>query len=188
MAPGETPAGNWENRLRDLFADLEQQAEGLHLSERDAEVSDRSRSEYSRVTMASRLHASMHRTCTMRLLGAGRLEGTLIRIGLNWCLVRAAPSGVEWIIRLDAILDIGGLSDRAVSEPARSVLGRLGLGSALRGVAESGAAVVFEHVDGTRQRGVIVRVGADFAEVRDASALGGGYVLPFAAMAAVRKV
>lgn len=180
--------------LGGLFEDLEQQAEGLHLAERDAEVADRSRAEYSQVTLAARLHASVGGVPSLRVQGVGTLEGLLVRVGLDWCLVRTEPAGQEWIVRLAALLGARGLSARAVSEPARSVLARLGLGSALRHVAESGAGVVLEHVDGGRQRGTIVRVGADFVEIAGAREFGTDpwtdepdrLVLPFAAMAALR--
>ena len=185
----------WEDRLRDVFEDLEQQAEGLHLSERDAEVVDRSRAEYTQVTMASRLHASIGSTLTLRILGVGHLQGMLMRVGSDWLLVRADPTGQEWIVSMPAVRDVRGLSTHAVSEPARSALTRLGLGSALRGVAETGATAVFEHVDGTQQRGALVRVGKDFVQIRRAEETGAPtlgderdcHVLPFGTLAAVRR-
>lgn len=97
-----------------------------------------------------------------------------------------------------SILDVRGLSQRAVSEPARSVVTRLGLRSALREVAESGLSVVFAQVDGSQLRGVVLRVGADFVEIREETGLDTTYdtikqrgdleihVLPFAALAAAR--
>ena len=42
-----------------LFDDLEQQAESLYAEERDLELADRTRAEYSAVTLASRLMASL---------------------------------------------------------------------------------------------------------------------------------
>ncbi len=186
---------SWEHRLCDLFDDLEQQAEGLHLLERDAEVADRSRAEYSQVTMAARLNGSVGERLVLRLLGVGRLEGTLMRVGSDWFLLNGAPWGQGWMVRTAAVVDASGLSERAVTEPARSVVSRLGLGSALRGVTESGSAVVLEHLDGNRQRGTPVRVGADFVEIGggvDGESLTRGTartsrVLPFAALAAVRE-
>ncbi len=186
--------GNREGSLHGLFEDLEQQAEGLHLAERDAEVTDRSRAEYSQVTMAARMHASVGGNFSLRVQGVGRLAGVLVRVGSDWCLVRAEPAGQEWIVQLRAILEVAGLSPRAVSEPARSVLARLGLGSALRHVAESGAVVVLDCVDGSRRRGTLVRVGADFVEVAGGEEPAtphregdpGRCVLPFAALAAIR--
>ena len=185
----------WDDRLRNVFEDLEQQAEGLHLAARDAEVSDRSRAEYATVTLASRLHASVGSALTLRIVGVGRLQGLLMRVGLDWLLIRTDPTAQERIVSMAAVRDVRGLSDRAVSEPARSVLTRLGLGSALREVAEAGATAVFEHLDGTQQRGALVRVGDDFVEIRTVSEVGTPdrdteadyHVLPFTGLAAVRR-
>ena len=158
----------WEEKLLDLFEDLEQQAAGLHLAERDAEIADRSRSEYASVTLVSRLHGSVDAVVTLDVIGVGVLEGTLLRVGADWCLVRSSPSGHEWIVALAAVKRAGGLTDRAVNERARSVVARLGLGSALRGVADTHAVIVVHHVDGTQGRGRLARVGADFVELASA--------------------
>lgn len=158
----------WEEKLLDLFEDLEQQAAGLHLAERDAEIADRSRSEYAGVTLVSRLHGSVDEVVTLDVIGVGVLEGTLLRVGADWCLVRSSPSGHEWIVALAAVKRAGGLTDRAVNERARSVVARLGLGSALRGVADTHAVIVVHHVDGTQGRGRLARVGADFVELASA--------------------
>lgn len=184
-----------EDSIGDLFEDLEQQAEGLHLAARDAELVDRSRSEYAEVTFAARLNASVGSPVALTVAGVGPLHGTLARVGLDWCLLEAAPSpGQEWVIALAAIRQAGGLSERAVSEVARSVAARLPIRSALRRLADSRAEVVLHHVDGTQLRGRLARVGADFVEVNavsdDAgtrSRPGRADVLPLALLAAVRR-
>ena len=43
---------SWEESMFAVFDDLEQQAQGLHLAERDAEVADLTVAEYSRVSLA----------------------------------------------------------------------------------------------------------------------------------------
>ena len=45
---------SWEESMFAVFEDLEQQAEGLHLVERDAEVADLTVAEYCRISLASR--------------------------------------------------------------------------------------------------------------------------------------
>ena len=45
---------SWHESMFAVFDDLEQQAEGLHLAERDAEVADLTLAEYTRVTLAAR--------------------------------------------------------------------------------------------------------------------------------------
>lgn len=187
--------------LGDVFEDLEQQAEGLHLAERDAELVDRSRSEYAQVTFAARLHASVGRAVTLTVTGVGRLDGTLARAGVDWCLVEtpATPTAQEWVVAVPAVSRAGGLSERAVNESARSVVARLTMRSALRGIADSRAEVLLHHLDGSQVRGRLARVGADFVEVVTASDAGadsgggarhrgrGAEVLALSLLAAVRR-
>lgn len=153
------------DRLGRLFEDLEQQAEGLHLAERDAELVDRSRSEYAEVTFAARLHASVGSAVTFWLPGVGALEGTLARVGQGWCLLEASPSGQEWVVPLPAVTRAAGLSERAVNAAARSLVARLPLRSALRQIADARVEVVLHHLDGTQCGGRMARVGADFVEL-----------------------
>lgn len=184
-----------EKRLNGLFEDLEQQAEGLRLSDRDAEIADRVRAEYAAVDFAARLHASVSASVRLTVTGLGAVEGMLTRTGVGWCLLEDVGSGREWILRTAAVTRAQGLSDAAVGAPARSALTRLGLGSALRGLSDSRAPVVLVHVDGSRTQGQLGRVGADFVEVR------GGYdghdrghtagrvdLVPFDSLAAVHPV
>ena len=189
---GDRPSMRWDEKLLDLFEDLEQQAAGLHLAERDAEIADRSRSEYAGVTLVSRLHGSVGAVVTLDVIGVGVVEGTLLRVGADWCLIRSSSSGHEWIVALAGLKRAGGLTDRAVNEVARSVAARLRLGSALRGVADTQAVVLVHHVDGTQSRGHLARVGADFVELISAddhrpNPQGRGDILGFDSLAAIRR-
>jgi len=187
---GDRFSMRWEDKLLDLFEDLEQQAAGLHLAERDAEIADRSRAEYAGVTLASRLHGSLGAVVTLDVIGVGVVEGTLLRVGADWCLVRSSPAGHEWIVVLAGVKRAGGLSARAVNELARPVVARLGLGSALRGVADTQTVILVHHLDGTQSRGRLARVGADFVELVSADGdrpiTGQADVLSFDSLAAVR--
>lgn len=181
---------HWDHGLGDLFEDLEQQAEGLRLAERDAEITDRSTSEYAEVTFAARIHASTSHEVRLSVQGVGAVDGTLLRAGLDWCLVGSLEPSREWVIRLSAVQSAAGLSERAVSEAARPAVTRLGLASVLRRVAESRRPVVLTHLDGRQTQGALLRVGADFVEVaEDREELGRGTgrinLVPFAAVAAV---
>ena len=69
----------WEERLLDLFDDLEQQADGIALAERDALVAEQSRAEYAAVTLADRLHASVGTRLLLDV--AARLIDARTRIG-----------------------------------------------------------------------------------------------------------
>jgi hypothetical protein len=191
----------WDDRLLALFEDLEQQAEGLALSDRDVEVAERGRAEYSRVDLAARLHGSVGRRLAVEVTGLGRLDVVLRRVGSDWCL--AIDDRQEWLLRFAAMTGLRGLSDRALSEPVRSVAGRLGLGSALRGVAEEDLPVTVHRVPSGAIRGRLRRIGADFCELLLDVEGPGDYrgapdshrdgppesveVVPFAAVAALRR-
>lgn len=169
-----SPTGSSEGPfepMATLFEDLEQQAEALQLAERDAEVADRAQGEYAAVALAARLHASVGMHVRLGVVGVGRLEGQVRRVGPEWLGVRGARGGVtegpafDWIVRIAALRTVQGASELAVSEAARSVTARLGIGSVLRSLARSRAAVLVHHLDGSSCSGVIGRVGADFVEL-----------------------
>lgn len=173
----------WEDDLFALFDDLEQQAEALYDADRDAELADRSRTEYQRVTLASRLMASTGLEVVLDVTGVGVVAGTLERVATGWCVLRGPAQ--DWVVRLEAVGAVTGASARSVPEVAWAAVTRLGLGSALRRLAEAEERCVLHLVDGTRHDGVPTRVGADFVEVRvtaDRQAL-----VAFAAIAAVQS-
>ena len=174
---------DWDEQLFAVFDDLEQQAEALYDADREAELADRGRAEYAAVSLASRLMASVDRAVTLEVLGVGRVEGTLRRVGSGWCLLHGV--GGDWVVPLEAVASVGGASERSLPEVAWSPLTRLGTGSALRRRAEEGVRCLLHLRDGTRHEGTVGRVGADFAEVRGP---GGRVVLvPFAALGAVQS-
>ena len=182
----------WEEMLLDLFDDLEQQAEGLALAERDAEVAELSRAEYAHVDFASRLHASTGHQVVLVVAGIGHIEARIVRVGVDWLL--ADDGRHEWILRTPALAHARGLSEQAVGEQNRALPARVGVGSALRSVADTKAAVVLHRLDGASVRGQLRRVGADFVELwvsEHAEAWRPGpeghvEVVPFLALAAVR--
>lgn len=173
----------WEDELFALFDDLEQQAEVLYDAHRDVDLADRSRAEYAQVTLASRLMASVDRELTLELRGVGQVAGTLQRLGAGWCLVNG--SGQDWIVPTTAITRVRGASDRSVPEVAWSPLSRLGLGSALRRIADSCSPCRVHLVDGAQQEVVLSRVGRDFVEALgpDAQPL----LIPFGQLSAVQS-
>lgn len=184
----------WEQRLLALFDDLEQQAEGLALAERDARVADLSRAEYGELDLASRLHAAVGAVLLLDVAGVGRLRGTVVRVGADWVLV---DDGVHtWLVRQAALEQLRGLPDRALDAAARPVAARLGLGSVLRSIAADAEPVVVHGTSGGVLRGRVRRVGADFVEVdtgepaeaaRSSAGAAGVAVLPWSALAAVRR-
>jgi hypothetical protein len=190
-ADGQRSGMRWEERILDLFDDLELQAEGLALAERDALVAEQSRAEYAEVDLAARLHASTGSRLVVEVSGVGRLEARLARVGDGWCLLDA--EGQEWLVAWPAVGSVRGLAEGGVAAAARPATARLGLGSALRGVAEGRAETLLHRVDASVVRCVLGRVGRDFVEVRrsgeGAVRLEGTVeVVPFGAVAAVTAV
>ncbi|MDQ6642262.1 MAG: hypothetical protein M3Y66_07205 [Actinomycetota bacterium] len=178
----------WESSVLALLDDLEQQAEGLHLVERDLEVADRGVAEYAQVSLASRLHGAAGREVRLTLLGGLTLAGAVERTGADWLLL-IDQTQREWVVRQGALAVLQGASSRAVPDAALGVLRRLPLRSVLRRLAEEGAGCLLHLVDGGRLEGRLLRLGDDFAEVR----LGGGHstdgydVVPLTALAAIQR-
>ena len=173
----------WEEELFALLDDLEQQAEVLFATERDAELADRSRAEYQQVTLASRLMASVGRSVRLEVVGVGALGGVLERVATGWCLVRG--SAQDWVVRLDAVVAVHGASERSLPEVAWSPVAKLGIGAALRRLADAGERCVVHGMDGTTYDAVLRRVGADFVEVTIGE--GRTVLLAFGRLAAVQS-
>ena len=160
---------SWDRALFALFDDLEQQAEGLALVARDAEVAEHGRAEYAAVDLESRVHGSVGAVVTCDVLGGRRLHGAVARAGRDWLLLEpdaaAGDARASWVVHLSCVTRISGLGPRAVPEGSRGVVARLGLGSVLRRLAESREPTVLALADGTQVRGRVGRIGADFVEV-----------------------
>ncbi len=174
---------SWEDDLFALFDDLEGRAEALYDAEREPELADRSRAEYRQVSLASRLMASVEGEVTLDVLGVGPVTGRLDRVADGWCLVSGAAQ--DWIVVLAAVSVVHGVADRSVPEMAWSPVARLGLGSALRRLADSGQRCVLHLRDGSARDGSLRRVGGDFVEL-----LTGGdrvVLVGFDALAAVQS-
>lgn len=160
---GTTEGMGWEESMFAVFDDLEQQAAGLHLSERDAEVADLTLTEYSRVSLGSRLHASLDRELRVRLVGGHLVAGRLARVGEDWLLLVDRSS--EWIVRHGGIATLAGLSARADSEETWSVLDRLSLRAVLRRLSAATEPCLVHFVDDHQAGGRVGRVGRDFFEL-----------------------
>jgi hypothetical protein len=154
---------SWEDAMFAVFDDLEQQAEGLHLVERDAEVADLTMAEYSRVSLASRLHASLGREVRVRLLGGRVVAGRLARLGEDWVLL--ADGSSEWVVRHQGVVSVTGLSSKAHSEHTWPVVDRLTMRAVLRRLAMSNEACLVHFCDDQQVEGRIGRVGRDFFEL-----------------------
>jgi hypothetical protein len=181
---------SWERQLDALFTDLEHQAEGLALADRDAAVAELVRAEYAEVDLASRVHASLGSSVELGVGGFGPVRGQLVAAGAGWCLLApdARESGSrhdETVVVLAAVVSARGLAAGARPESVRPVTHRLGLGSVLRQAAETGDPVAVGRRDGTVRQGALGRVGADFVELLDDG--GAVEVVPFSGIAVVRR-
>ncbi len=174
----------WEDELFALFDDLEGQAGGLAAVERGAEHADRSRAEYQAVTLASRLMASAGTEVTLGVTGVGPLTGTVDRVADDWLLVSAGQH--DWVVSIGAVTTVEKASVRSIPEVAWSPLTRLGLGSALRRIAEAGERCLLHLRDGSRHEGTLRRVGADFCELVEGDDRR-MILVPFAALAAAQS-
>ena len=152
----------WEDELFALLDDLEGQAEAAYAEQRELELADRARAEYASVTLASRLMASVGATVTLEVRAVGRVEGVLERVAQGWCLV--AAGGQDWLLPTGGVVAVAGASPRSVPEVAWSPLTRLGLGSALRRIADAGDRCMLHTLDGASYDVRLRRVGADFVE------------------------
>lgn len=173
----------WEERLLGVFDDLEQQAEGLALAERDARVGELVRAEYAELDLLSRLHGAIGAELAVLLSGVGRLRGTVVRVGRDWLLLDDGRH--EWLVRVAALQEVRGLPDRVLEEAGRPVTARLGLGSVLRSLAQDTVPVQLHRTGGDVLVGRLRRVGADFVELEtDGEHL---TVVPWRALVAVRR-
>ncbi|GGF56609.1 hypothetical protein GCM10011519_33130 [Marmoricola endophyticus] len=186
MARTAGPGGG-ERSILALLDDLEQQAQGAALLERDLEVEDRARAEFARVSFGSRVHALDGRWVRLRLLGGLHLEGAVLRTGDGWLLL-GEQTGREWVVRSGALAAVHGAPARAVAEEALGVVRRLSLTSVLRGLAAEDGECLLHLVDGARLEGALRRVGADFVEARLLPQPADGHdLVPFTALAAVQQ-
>src|ERR1700710_988481 len=107
-----------------MFADLEGQAEALATAERAAEVETHTRGEVGRLTLIDRLRAALDTPLRLRISGGGAGAGRV---------VGGAPAHV---------LTVRGRGRYSAVPGSGSVIdARLGLASALRGIARDRAAV-----------------------------------------------
>jgi hypothetical protein len=152
-------------RWDELFDDLEAQLVEAELADLQAEVSDRERREVALLHLVARLRPVIGEPVTVRVLGAGVIEGRLSAFGPDWLLL-AEVSGREALVAATAVLAVGGLAAQTSAPHSEgAVAARLNLAFALRAVVRDRAAVTVTLIDGTAEGGTLDRVGADFLEL-----------------------
>lgn len=172
----------WEEAVFAVFEDLEMQAEGLYLDDREGEVAALAEAAYAEVGLAARLQAARNHSLRVLLVDGTDVRGRLVRSGAGWLALDAGTT--QWLVRHAAVVLVEGLGASSVPEASWPVTARLSVGSVLRRIATGRRAVVVRLVAGRQLEGVIARVGADFVEVGSGS---GALVVPFAAVAAVQE-
>lgn len=171
----------WEESVFALFDDLEMQAEGLYLEHRVGEVESLAEAGYAEVLLASRVQASPGAPVRLALLDGTEIRGRLARSGAGWVLVDSGAS--EWLVQLDAVTLVEGLSGSSLPRELWPMVARLSVRSALRRIAGVDGSCVVWLADGRQVTGTLGRVGADFVELGTPSA---PVVIPTAAIAAVQ--
>lgn len=149
-----------------LFDDLENQMAAGERLDLDSEITERARTEASAVELADRLRGSLGLAISVQLASGSILEGTLSHAG-SQALVLDEPRH-QVLVPYSSAVRYTGLSRLAVGEPSR-VRQRLGLASALRGLARDRSALAVIVSGGptgeTMFHGVIDRVGRDYLDL-----------------------
>lgn len=167
-----------------MLDDLEMQAEGLHLAERAMEVGELSVAQYAEVELVARLHASVGANVRVGLADGPDLHGRLAASGSDWLLVEDALR-VGSFVALGTVVVVDGLGTRSTPDRARPLSARLSLRSVLRRLAEDRQPCALHLRGGRIVHGTLVRVGADFVELRQDQA-DGAVTVPLAAVTIVR--
>ncbi len=171
-----------DDRVAALFEDLEMQADGLYLDDRDREVEALAEAGYAEIALAERAQASVGRRLRLVLVDGSEVAGVLSRCGAGWLLLGAGPE--DWLVPVPAVVLLEGLAPGSVPAAAHPRTARLGVGSVLRRLAEEGSPCVLRLRGERLVSGALVRVGADFVLVRTT---GTDLDVPLAAVVAVRS-
>jgi hypothetical protein len=182
-------------RWDELFDDLEAQLAEAELADLHAEVADRTRREVALLHLVDRLRPVVGRALTLRLLGAGVVEGQLTAMGPDWLLL-AEVGGRDALVARTAVIAVGGLAAQtAAPQSEGAVAARLNLAFALRAIVRDRSPVMVTLIDGSTTAGTPDRVGADFLEIaehpqgelRRREAVRGVRTYPLTAIAVVRR-
>lgn len=177
-------------RWEDLFNDLEAQWLREQRAEQDALLPQLVRAERAAVAWTDRVATSIGRSMTLAT-AAQRVTGVLLDLGADWLLMEEQRRSA--LIPAAAVLGISGLDYRNRSEVSRGR--RIGIGTALRGIARDRSAVTVHDTAGGLTTGSIDWVGADHFDiaehpadaVRRPDAITGRRMIPVAAVSVIRR-
>ncbi|MDV8146511.1 hypothetical protein [Arthrobacter sp. B10-11] len=180
-----------------LFEDMEAQMASVDRLELESEIAERSRADVAGVDLADRLRASVGLIVAVHLGSGTVFEGTLGHVGAESLVLNDHRHQV--LIPFAAVSRYNGLGRFAMAEPS-SVRRKLGLASALRGLARDRADVAVTLGGATQGvvglNGVIDRVGRDYfdlaltrpGEARRAANVSQVASVPFSSLGALRSV
>lgn len=179
-----------------LFADLEAQLAAAERADLDVEIGERARVEAANIELADRLRGSLGTRIGVHL-GSGRIhEGILSHAGSEWLVLDEERH--QLLIPYASAAHYAGLSRLAVGAGS-IVRQRLGLASALRGLARDRASLAVMVSRGAADEsvlhGLIDRVGRDFldlavtgpGEERRSGNVSAVVTIPFGALAGLRS-
>ena len=184
-------------RWEALFDDMEAQLASSDRLELEAEIAERSRADVAGVELADRLRGSRGLRVGVHLSSGSLFDGTLTHVGAE-SIVLSDPYH-QVLIPYAAVARYQGLGRLATAEPS-SVRRKLGLASALRGLARDRAHLSVFLIGGREAvaelSGVIDRVGRDYfdlamtrpGEVRRAANVSQVATVPFSALGALKSL
>lgn len=144
-----------------LFADLEAGLDAAAAADRADAVAALTRAERASVRLADRVRAH-DGPAEVLLVDGSRITGEVRDAAPEWLLLAEGPR--EHLVLLAGVAVVGGLTS-AVAPAAGQVLSRLGLGHALRGIAQDRSSVRL-RVLGGELHGRVVALGALLAVSR----------------------
>lgn len=153
-------------RWQRLFADLAAQWQAAEVAGDRAELASRTRAEVGAQPLADRFRAAIGSPVALSCRGAGRVEGVLDDVGVDWLLL-SEPRGTDSLVALSAVASVSGLGAASVPAEGGTVRRRLDLRWALRVLARDRGVVQMELADGGVLTGTIDRVGADFLDLAE---------------------
>lgn len=147
-------------RWDELFAALEYEYDAMDRQTRDADIADRTRSAQAQTSWLMR---SVGAQLTLRVRGAGLVQGRGVRATPAWLLLRGDNS-TETVVATSAVVTIAGLAATAASLDARHE--RMGWTHAWRVLSRDRSLVRVTCVDGAVVSGVAQTVGLDYVSLR----------------------
>lgn len=177
-------------RWEELFNDLEAQWLRELQADQEALLPEMVRAERAAVGWSDRVATAVGQPLTI-VTATQRVSGVLRDLGRDWLLLEEQRRSV--LIPTSAVLGVSGLSYRSRSEISHGR--RIGLGTALRGLARDRSAVTVHDTAGGLTTGSIDWVGADHFDlaehpadaVRRPDAITGRRMIPMAAVSVIRR-